>query len=72
MPQEKTYLLLDPRDCPIDVPGRKVSIKGTGDEPVSWVSCRDTARAVVELMKAEKWVSFAFDRFPDTNFWSLF
>ena len=57
LPQEKTYLRHDPRDRPIDIGRKSVSIKGTGDEPVSWTCCREIGRAVVELLKAEKWVS---------------
>ena len=42
---------------PVDVDGWRACIRGTGDEEQSWTAARDVGRAVVELCKAEKWVS---------------
>ena len=57
LPQKKTYIRHAISDCPIDVGAWQVNIKGTGDEAVSWVCGRDVGKAIVELLKAKKWVS---------------
>ena len=57
VPKEYTYMKPIPLEFPVDANGWRAIVRGTGDEGQSWTCARDVARAVVELCKAEKWVS---------------
>ena len=57
LPQKKTYISPIPDKFPVDPNGWRGCIRGTGDEMQSWTCGREIGTAVVELCKAEKWVS---------------
>ena len=57
VPKEYTYMKPVPLEFPVDANGWRANVRGTGDEGQSWTCARDVARAVVELCKADKWVS---------------
>ena len=57
VPKEYTYMKPVPLEFPVDANNWRANVKGTGDEGQSWTCARDVARAVVELCKADKWVS---------------
>ncbi len=57
LPAGKSFMAPIKGKFPIDVDGWSACIRGTGDEFQSWTAARDVGRAVVELCKAEKWVS---------------
>ena len=42
---------------PIDVNEWQACVRGSGDEAQSWTCGRDVGKAVVELCKADDWVS---------------
>ncbi|KAF9893451.1 hypothetical protein FE257_010763 [Aspergillus nanangensis] len=53
--RDKTYMPPIPDEFPIDPNGWKACIRGTGEEPQSWTSCRDIAAAIVALLAAPEW-----------------
>ena len=55
-PEEKTYIKPVPGKFPIDQGSRSALIRGSGDEPQSWICGREIGRAVVELCNASSWV----------------
>ena len=57
LPAGKTFMASIKDLFPVDVDGWKACVRGTGDEVQSWTAARDVGRAVVELCKAEMWVS---------------
>ena len=57
VPKEYTYMKPVPLEFPVDANGWRANVRGTGDEEQSWTCARDVARAVVELCKADTWVS---------------
>ena len=57
VPKEYSYMKPVPLEFPVDANGWRANVRGTGDEGQSWTCARDVARAVVELCKADKWVS---------------
>lgn len=57
MPAGKTFMAPIKDKFPIYVDGWRACIRGTGDEVQSWTAAKDVGRAVVELCKAETWVS---------------
>ena len=42
---------------PVSVDRWSACVRGTGDEVQSWTCARDVARGVVDLCRAEHWVS---------------
>ena len=58
--RDKTYMPAIPDEFPVDPNGWKACIRGSGNEPQSFSSGRDVARALVMLLDAPEWVS----RFP--------
>ena len=61
LPEDKTYMSPVPGKFPIDQESWSTCIRGTGDEPQSWICGREIGRAVVELCKASSWVCMDFD-----------
>ena len=59
LPSSKSYLPDVAEEFPIDPNGWRACIRGTGDEPVSWTSARELAKALVELLAAPQWVSIS-------------
>ena len=57
LPASKTFMAPIKDKFPIDVDGWGACIRGTGDEVQSWTAARDVGRAVVEMCRAETWVS---------------
>ena len=57
LPVRKTIMTPIKDKFPIDVDSWIACIRGSGDEIQSWTAARDVASAVVELCKAESWVS---------------
>ena len=57
LPAGKSFMAPIKDKFPIDVDGWSACIRGTGDEVQSWTAARDVGKAVVELCKAESWVS---------------
>ena len=58
LPAGKTYMAPIKDKFPVYVDGWRACVRGTGDEMQSWTAARDVGRAVVELCKAEAWVSW--------------
>ena len=50
-----------PDEFPVDVNGWRACVRGTGEEEQSWTCGRDVGKAVVELCRADEWVSRAWD-----------
>lgn len=67
LPPSKTYMTPVPDKFPIDPAGWRACIRGTGDEVQSWLCGRDVGRAVMELCKADEWVSKAIDSLAKIN-----
>lgn len=63
LPEEQTYMKPIPGKFPIDQGLGSALIRGTGDEPQSWVSASDVGKAVVELCRASSWVCSLIDVF---------
>ena len=57
MPDGKSHMRSIPDKFPIDVERWEAVLRGTGEEMQCWTVGRDVGRAVVELCRAEKWVS---------------
>ena len=61
LPKDRTHMPAIPDEFPVDPNNFRALIRGTGDEPQSWTSAREVAKAVVKLLDAPKWVrSFLF------------
>ncbi|KAB8218710.1 NAD(P)-binding protein [Aspergillus novoparasiticus] len=60
LPEGKTYMPAIPDEFPVDPNGWKACIRGTGDEPQSWTSCRDIAKALVALLSVPKWEAVTY------------
>ena len=56
LPNSQTYMTPIPGKFPIDQNSWSTCIRGTGDEPQSWVCGREIGKAVSELCKAKSWV----------------
>ncbi|GAO17615.1 uncharacterized protein UV8b_06060 [Ustilaginoidea virens] len=53
--RDKTYMPAIPDEFPVDPNGWKACIRGSGNEPQSFSSGRDVARALVMLLDAPEW-----------------
>ncbi|KAL9022862.1 MAG: hypothetical protein Q9180_008528, partial [Flavoplaca navasiana] len=56
----KTHMPPIPEEFPVDANGWRACVRGTGDEEQSWTCGRDVGRAVVELCRADEWVSLVW------------
>ena len=57
LPRRKSHMKPVPLEFPMDPNGWRAHVRGTGHETQSWTCARDVGRAVVELLKADEWVS---------------
>ena len=62
LPAAKTHMPPIPDEFPVDVNGWRARVRGTGEEEQSWTCGRDVGKAVVELCRADEWVSLAWER----------
>ncbi|KAK3172577.1 hypothetical protein OEA41_005901 [Lepraria neglecta] len=66
LPRGKTYISPIPDKFPVDPNGWRACIRGSGEEMQSWTCGREIGRAVVELCRAEEWVSGNLTSAADT------